>query len=107
MTNSPLIQLVAELEIVNSEMLPPEAGCGEDGHAIGYHRHWAIREEINATPARTFAELEAKARAAEIALGLDASADCEGEGSFVELSRSLIADTKAMQPAEIRLQTAG
>lgn len=106
MTNSPLIHLLAELEIVNSEMLLPEAGCGEDGHAVGYHRHWAIREAINALPARTLPELQAKARAAEIELERDA-ADCEGPGSYIELTRSLGNDLKALRPAEILLQTAG
>ena len=106
MTNSPLIQLVAELEIVNSEMLLPEAGCGEDGHAIGYRRHWTLREAVNSVPARTLAGLQAKARAIEIELERDAE-DCFGPGSFLELSRSLARDLMAMQPAEIRLQTAG
>jgi hypothetical protein len=86
-----------KLEIVNSEMLLPEAGCGEDGHAIGYHRHWAIREAINAAPVWTLPELQAKARACEIELERDA-ADCEGLGSFLELSRSLINDLKAIRP---------
>jgi hypothetical protein len=92
-----LIQLVAELEIVNSEMLLPEAGCGEDGHTIGYHRHWALREAINAAPAWTLLELQAKARAAEIALDLDAEADCEGAGCFKELARSLVSDMMASE----------
>jgi hypothetical protein len=101
-----LIQLVAELEIVNGEMLLPETGCGDDGHAIGYHRHWAIREAINAAQAQTLLELQVKARAAEIELERGAE-DCFGLGSFLELSRSLINNFKEIQPAETRLQTAG
>ena len=69
----------------------------DEEYQQAYNRHWAIREAMNATPARTFSELKAKARAAEIELERDA-ADCEGPGSFIELTRSLIADLKAMQP---------
>ena len=102
-----MIQLVDELEIVakgfeNTE----ETRLDEGGHAFGYHRHWTLREAINSVPARTLSGLKAKARAAEMELERDA-ADCEGPGSFVELSRSLINDLNAMGSAETRLQTAG
>jgi hypothetical protein len=100
MTNDLLMKLVADLEIADLEASRLQKVEGDDAEYLAScERHWKIREAINAAPARTFPELQAKARAAEIALDLDASADCEGEGSFVELSRSLIADMKAMQPA--------
>jgi hypothetical protein len=83
-----------------------EIDGNDEEYQQAYNRHWAIREAINATPARTFPELKEKARAIEIELERDA-ADCEGQGSFLELTRSLIADLKAIQPAETRLQTAG
>jgi hypothetical protein len=60
------------------------------------------RRWYNSMPARTFPELQAKARAAQIELERDA-ADCEGPGSFLELSRSLINDLKAMGSAETPL----
>jgi hypothetical protein len=62
MTNSLLIQLVEELETVGKGFKnTEETKEDEGGHAFGYHRHWAIREEINGTPARTPSELQAKA----------------------------------------------
>ncbi len=98
MTNSVLIQLVAELEMVDIETTRLHKAEGDDAEYLASsERHWAIREAINATPALTLSELKAKARAAEIELERDA-ADCEGPGSFLELSRSIINDLKAMQP---------
>jgi hypothetical protein len=88
--------LVADLEIADLETtLLYESEAADSEYLPACERHWAIREAINATPARTLPELRAKSRAAEIALELDAEADCEGPGSFVELARSLISDLTA------------
>jgi hypothetical protein len=96
MTTDLLMKLVADLEIANLESTCLyEAATADSEYLPSYERHWAIREVINATPARTLPELRAKARAAEIALDLDADAACECKGSFVELSKSLISDLKA------------
>jgi hypothetical protein len=100
-----LTKLVADLEIATSEIHRMwEANAADSEYLPSCERHWSIREDINAAQARTLAGLRAKARAAEIALDLDPEADCEGSGSFVELSRSLIADLKAMDHADTPLQ---
>lgn len=92
--------LVGVLEATDRELARLWAIDGNDEeYQQAYKRHWALREAINATPARTFSDLQAMARAAEIAHNLDADAECEGNGSFVELSRSIIAGLKAMRPA--------
>lgn len=99
MTND-LLKLVADLEIADLESSRLyDAASADSEYLPAYERHWAIREKINATPAQSLPELRAKARAAEIALELDADAACECKGSFVELSKSINSDLKAMQPA--------
>jgi hypothetical protein len=99
MTNDLLMKLVADLEIADLETTRLHEAEGDDAEYLAScERHWMIREAINATQARTIPQLQAKGRAAEIALDLDAEADCEGPGSFLELSRSIIADLKATQP---------
>jgi hypothetical protein len=91
--------LVGVLEATDRDLRRLWAIDGNDEeYQQAYARHWAIREAINAAPARTLSELKAKARAAEIELGRDA-ADCEEAGSFLELSRSIIADLSAMELA--------
>jgi hypothetical protein len=95
-----LMQLVDNLEIADLETTRLYEAEGDDSEYLASHeRHWTLREAINSVPARTFPELQAKARAAEIELERDAD-DCFGPGSFLELSRSLINDLKAMQPAK-------
>ena len=90
--------LVGVLEATDRDLNHLWAMDGSDEeYQQAYNRHWAVREAINVTPARIFSELRAKARAAEIELERDA-ADCESPGSFIELTRSLIADLNAMQP---------
>jgi hypothetical protein len=89
--------LVSDLEIAISEnrrLL--ESDASDDQCLPSHKRGWAIRAAINATQARTLAELTAKARAAEIALSMDPTTDCDCPGSFVELSRSILADLAAM-----------
>jgi hypothetical protein len=99
MTNDLLVKLVADLEIADLERSRLyDAASADSEYLPACERHWAIREVINATPARTLLELRAKARAAEIALDLDAEAECEGDGSFVELSKSLISDLNPDSP---------
>ncbi len=99
MTND-LLKLVADLEIADLETTRLHKAEGDDAEYLAsIERRWAILAAINATQARTLPEFQAKARAAEIELERDA-ADCEGPGSFLELSRSIINDLKAMQPAE-------
>ena len=99
--NFPTIEmLVGVLETTDRDLRRLWAMDGnekDEEYQQAYNRHWAIREAMNATPARTFSELKAKACAAEIAFNLDAEAECDCAGSFVELSRSLLADLKAMQ----------
>jgi hypothetical protein len=91
--------LVADLEKADLELSRLfDAGAADAEYLPACERHWTLREAINATPARTFPELQAKARAAQIALELDAEADCEGLGCFKELTRSLMSDVTAMQP---------
>jgi hypothetical protein len=98
MTNDSLVKLVADLEIADLETTRLHKAEGDDAEYLAsIERRWAILAAINAAPARTLRELRAKARAAEIELERDA-ADCEGPGSFLELSRSIIADLKAMVP---------
>ncbi len=95
---SPTLEvLIAALEATGVELSC--SSTDEKKYQQAYERHWSIREAINATPARTLSELKAKARAAEIELERDA-ADCEGAGSFVWLSRALIADVLAMEHAD-------
>jgi hypothetical protein len=92
--------LVADLEVADREIRRlHESVGGEAEYLASCELHWAIREAINGVPARTLSELKAKARAAEIELERDA-ADCEGAGSFLELSRSIVADLKAMNAAK-------
>jgi hypothetical protein len=88
--------LVADLEIADLEISRLYAAAADSEYLPAYERCWAIREAINAVPALTLPELQAKARAAEIALKLDAEAECDCAGSFVELSKSIIADVRAM-----------
>ena len=94
-----LEDFIAELDRIDRELARLFATDGHDEeYRQAYERHWEIRKVINGTPASTIGELCAKARAAEVAFDLDPDADCDVPGSFVELSRSLIADLKAMQP---------
>jgi hypothetical protein len=57
-----------------------------------YARHWELRQRINGLPAAGPAGLKVKSRAAEFALFWDDDCDCRGPGSFVDLTRSMIAD---------------
>jgi hypothetical protein len=97
--NPTLEILIADLEIAALEVSRlQKVEEGDDAEYLAScDRRWAILEAINATPARTLPELKAKARAAEIELERDA-ADCEGPGSFIEMTRSLIADLKVTEP---------
>jgi hypothetical protein len=60
-------------------------------------RHWALRERINRIAATTLEGLQAKARAAEIALKEDTDVGNRGEGSFVDLCRSINQDILALK----------
>ena len=94
--NPTLEILVADLEIANLEISRLYDGEGDDSEYLAScERRWPILEAINATPALTLAELKRKARAAEIELERDAEY-CEGPGSFIEMTRSIIADLSAM-----------
>ena len=71
----PILKVLIEaLEATDRDLNHLWAMDGNDEeYQQAYDRHWAIREAINATPARTFCELRAKARAAEIELERDVS----------------------------------
>jgi len=95
--NSPNLEiLIGALEATDCDFasLPPAAG--DEEYARLYDQHWSLRATINSVPARNISELKAKARAAKIELDRGAH-DCDGPGSFVELSRSLIADLMEMK----------
>jgi hypothetical protein len=59
-------------------------------------QHWALRARINQIPARTLEDLKAKVSAADLALRLDEAAECDAEGSFVDLCKSINRDIAAM-----------
>jgi hypothetical protein len=67
-------------------------------HAL-HAEHWGLLERINRLRATTLTGLAAKACAAEIAFKRDEDASNEGEGSFVELARSINRDLLALSPA--------
>lgn len=94
MTIEALQYLLRELEILHAE--EPEDDAAEEQL---YNRHWALRERVDATPAKTIAELKLKARAAEMALERDPQADCAGAGAFVSLAQSINRDIDAIADA--------
>ena len=62
-----------------------------------YELHWQLREQINAIPARTLADLRVKARAAYMAREVsEGFYHVDGPGSWEALSLSLIADLAAL-----------
>jgi hypothetical protein len=77
----------------------PGPGATEEEETASYNLHWNLREEINAIPALSIAGLKVKATAMEIALQCDPTADCEGLGSFRDLSLSIGHDILAMERA--------
>jgi hypothetical protein len=62
-------------------------------------QHWDLREKINRIPAATLEGLRVKARAAEFAIKQDIDVTCEGDGSFVDLCRSINQDIFSMDGA--------
>ena len=55
-----------------------------------------MREKINSLQATTLSGLCAKAKAAEFAFKHDTSAECDCEGSFLELCHSINRDIAAI-----------
>jgi hypothetical protein len=87
-----LIKLGSELEEVHRQRLEidgPDEYAKEEGL---YTAHWALREKIEAIPAKTKTGRRIKARAVEMALHFDPDCECDGIGSFVTLSQSLCRD---------------
>jgi hypothetical protein len=68
-------------------------------HEVLYNQHWNLREKINRIPATTLEGLRVKARAAEFAINSDPDAEFAGDGSFVDLCRSLNKDLLSMGAA--------
>jgi hypothetical protein len=102
--NPTLEMLVISLEIEdreNNRLWEAEADDGDYLPSCG--RRLELLKSINGAPARSLADIQAKARATGLALELDAEAECTGPGSFIELSRSLIADMKAIGRADAML----
>ncbi len=93
-----LVALGAELADVDARALPAVAG-GDALYEPLYEESWRLRERINRIPATTIAGLKVKARAAEIALAGDVDASNKGDGSFVDLARSLGRDVLALSCA--------
>jgi len=78
---SPILKK-ADLEL--SRLFDAGAG-GPPNYLPACERHWTLREAINATPARTFPELQAKARRPpKSRSNWMLEADCEGLGCFKE-----------------------
>ena len=92
--NSPTIEMfVGVLEATDRELTSLWAIDGNDEeYQQAYKRHWAVREAINAAPARTFSELKAKARALQIEYGRDEDFECHVPGAARELAKSLVED---------------
>jgi hypothetical protein len=96
--DSTLIALGADLVACDAlKELCPDDDDAQD--AALYEQHWDLREKINRIPATTLDGIRVKARAAEFAFKGDNTHEMEGEGSFVELCRSLNADILSMAAA--------
>jgi hypothetical protein len=61
-----------------------------------FEQHWSLRARINQKPAQTLEDLRAKVSAAGLALQQDETAECDAEGSFVELCKSINRDIAAL-----------
>jgi hypothetical protein len=68
-------------------------------HEALYNQHWNLREKINRIPATTIKGLAVKARAAEFAINSDPDTEDAGDGSFIDLCRSINRDLFAMGAA--------
>lgn len=90
-----IFRLGRELEQAHIERLsfdPFDPAYDEAADEANYNLHWSLRERIDAFPARSIKELSVKARAAKLAFEGDPECDCDGTGSFVSLSHSIIRD---------------
>jgi hypothetical protein len=79
-----------------------KSACPDDDdqqYEVWLRRHWALREKINRIPATTREGLRVKARAAEFAIKSDTDLECVGDGSFVDLCRSINQDIFLMDAA--------
>jgi hypothetical protein len=87
-SDAALISLGAELAACDAL----KSNCPEkddEQYAVLDLQHWDLREKINRIPAATLEGIRVKARAAEFAIKEDIDVTCEGEGSFVDLCRSI------------------
>lgn len=101
-TDSTLEALVAGLAECDRLFDAADAANDVQQLATQCEIHWALREKINRIPATTLCGLSAKARAAEFALKEDPRAENGGEGSFIDLSRSIHHDIAALAAGEGR-----
>ena len=83
------------IEALTSELMAVDGTHADDDGRL-YERHWALRALINATPARTFSEMMAKARALQIESARDEDFECHVPGSARELAKSLVEDILMM-----------
>jgi len=89
--------LVSELAAIDLKMNALRGISGKtDEFECLHDRHWALREEICATPARSLSELYAKARALQIEAERDPEFECDALGSARDLARSITADVLAL-----------
>lgn len=88
--------LVAELNAVDAAFASTTDNASFEAL---YERHWALRGAINVTPARSLAELHAKARALQVEIFRDEEFTNHGSGSARELAKSLVADLLAITSA--------
>ena len=87
-----LLTLGSDLEAVHTQREAFDRAHPDRDEDPFYERHWQLREDINGIRATTSAGLTIKARAAQMALHYDPENENEGEGSFRDLSCSLIDD---------------
>jgi hypothetical protein len=100
-SDATLIALGAELAACDAlkSACPDGPDDGDEQYEVLYLQHWDLRERINRIPATTHEGLRVKARAAEFAIKEDTEVTCVGDGSFVDLCRSIKQDIFSMDAA--------
>jgi hypothetical protein len=95
-----LMSLSAELSACDALL----SGCPEDNEERVQRlidQHCSLLTRVARIAAPTIDDLKVKVAAAELALKWDDDASSTGEGSFVELCKSIIEDVRAMGTAQI------
>ena len=90
--NSPIKAMFSELAQLDDALRDPSISIDSDGYEDAIERHWTLREQIGATPARSLAELSLKAHALQVEAERDTSFENDGAGSARQLARSLAND---------------